>query len=63
MTFHCKNYDINNDRCKKLKGECVPGRKGCVLEGRVVVSEELEAKIREIDASLSRALRGAGDKS
>ena len=54
MTFHCKNYDINKDRCKKLKGECVPGRKGCVLEGRVVVSEELAEKIKELDSKLVR---------
>lgn len=57
MTFHCKNYDINNDKCKKLKGECVPGRKGCVLEGRVVVSEELEAKIKALDNKISRTTR------
>jgi hypothetical protein len=50
MTFHCKNYDIEKDLCRKLKGECVPARKGCVLEGRMVVSEELEAKIREVNA-------------
>jgi len=49
MTFHCKNYDIEADTCKKLKGECVPARKGCVLEGRMVVSEELEEKIRKIN--------------
>jgi hypothetical protein len=54
MTFHCKNYEINKDKCKRLKGECVPVRKGCVLEGRVVVSEELEEKIRELDGRLSR---------
>jgi hypothetical protein len=52
MTFHCKNYDINQDACKKLKGECVPGRRGCVLEGRVAVSEELAERIREIDGRL-----------
>lgn len=57
MTFHCKNYDINEDRCKKLKGECVPGRKGCVLEGRVAVSEELERKIKELDAPKRRLTR------
>ena len=50
MTFHCKNYDIEQDSCKRLDGECVPARKGCVLEGRMVVSEELEAKIKEVDA-------------
>lgn len=58
MTFHCKNYDINEDKCRMLKGECVPGRKGCVLEGRVALSEELEAKIRELDKeSAGRAAR------
>ena len=54
MTFHCKNYDINGDSCKKLKGECLPGRKGCVLEGRVALSEELEEKIKKLEESLKR---------
>lgn len=54
MTFHCKNYDIENDQCNKLKGECVPARKGCVLEGRMAVSEELEEKIRKINKETAR---------
>ena len=54
MTFHCKNYDIENDKCNKLKGECVPARKGCVLEGRMVVSDELAEKIRSIDQQTAR---------
>jgi hypothetical protein len=54
MTFRCKNYDIENDKCKKLKGDCVPARKGCVLEGRMVVSEELADKIKKIDAETAR---------
>ncbi|MDD5759400.1 MAG: hypothetical protein PHI06_09990 [Desulfobulbaceae bacterium] len=45
MTFHCKNFDINADRCNKLKGECIPGRRGCVLEGKVKLSEELQKKV------------------
>lgn len=52
MTFHCQNYDINADACKKLKGECLPGRKGCVLEGRVAISEELEQKIKELERKM-----------
>jgi len=52
MTFHCKNYDINADACKKLKGECLPGRRGCVLEGRVAISEELAEKIRLLEEKL-----------
>ncbi len=55
MTFHCKNYDINADACKKLKGECLPGRKGCVLEGRFALSEELEEKIAHLEEKMKRA--------
>lgn len=54
MTFHCKNYDIAADRCKKLSGECVPSRKGCVLEGRMVVSDELAIRIRQINEETAR---------
>ncbi|WP_417909762.1 hypothetical protein [Candidatus Electronema sp. PJ] len=54
MTFHCQNYDIAADRCKRLSGECVPARKGCVLEGRMVVSEELAERIRRINEETTR---------
>ena len=53
MTFHCKNYDIVKDKCKRLHGECAPGRRGCVVEGRVALSEELEEKIKALDGTLS----------
>jgi hypothetical protein len=55
MTFHCQNYDINKDACKRLKGECIPGRRGCVLEGRVAVSEELAARIMAVDGRMPTA--------
>ena len=54
MTFHCKNYDIAANSCKRLSGECVPARKGCVLEGRMVVSEELAERIRVINEETAR---------
>ncbi len=50
MTFYCKNLEINTDQCKKLKGDCIMGRPGCVLEGRVALSEELEKKIAKLEA-------------
>jgi len=56
MTFHCKNYDIVEDKCKRLHGECVPGRRGCVVEGRVALSEELEAKVKALDKNVSQEL-------
>jgi len=49
MTFSCKNFDFNSDNCMKLKSECIPGRPGCVLEGRVVVSEAIEKKLKELE--------------
>ena len=61
MTFHCKNYDINNDACRRLKGECIPGRRGCVLEGRVALSEELEERIRRLDNRGRTSGRAADD--
>lgn len=48
MTFSCKNYDLDGDRCNKLKSECIPGRPGCVLEGKVKVSKELARKIEKL---------------
>jgi len=48
MTFACKNYDYNTDQCQKLKSACIPGRPGCVLEGRVALSEELAARIKKL---------------
>ena len=61
MTFHCQNYDIAADRCKRLSGECVPARKGCVLEGRMVVSDELAERIRRINEETTR--RGLKDSA
>jgi len=49
MTFSCKNHDFDTDICKKLKSRCIMGRKGCVLEGRVALSEETERLIKELE--------------
>jgi len=49
MSFSCKNYNYDTDNCLKLKAACIPGRRGCVLEGRVKVSEELARRLAEID--------------
>ena len=49
MSFSCKNYDYNDDKCLMLKQECIPGRPGCVLEGRVTLSEALTERIKELE--------------
>ena len=53
MTFACKNYDLATDGCQRLKAACIPGRRGCVLEGRVKVSEELAARIKALENQTS----------
>ena len=49
MTFSCKNYLYDTDSCKKLKSECIPGRPGCVLEGKIALSEDLQKRIDELE--------------
>ena len=48
MTFSCKNFDFNLDNCRKLKTDCIPGRPGCVLEGKVKFSEEIHNRLDEL---------------
>ena len=62
MTFHCKNYDLEKGKCKRLFGECVPARKGCVLEGRIAVSEELAERIRRINEETLQDSRKKSNK-
>ena len=49
MTFSCKNFDFNTNDCLKLKTDCIIGRPGCILEGRVVLSEEIEKKLKDLE--------------
>ncbi len=49
MTFYCKNFEIGTDQCTKLHSECIPGRPGCVLEGRVAISDELQRRIDQLE--------------
>lgn len=49
MTFACKNHDFDTDTCNHLKGECIAGRRGCVLEGKVNLSEPIKKKLAELE--------------
>jgi len=50
MTFSCKNFDFNAENCMKLNSDCIPGRPGCVLEGKVKFSEDIEKKLKDLEA-------------
>ena len=49
MTFSCKNFDLNDENCLKLNSECIPGRPGCVLVGKVKFSDEIEKRLQELE--------------
>jgi hypothetical protein len=49
MTFSCKNFDFNTEECLKLKTDCIMGRPGCLLEGKVAFSEELLDKLKTLE--------------
>ena len=60
MTFSCKHHDFETDICKKLKGRCIMGRPGCVLEGRVALSEEAERLLAELAAEKKKKRKKKG---
>ena len=57
MTFSCKNFDFNTDSCSKLNTECVPGRSGCVLEGKVKFAENITARLEELEEERAERMK------
>jgi hypothetical protein len=49
MTFACKNHEFDTDMCRKLNSDCIMGRKGCVLEGKVTLTEDTKQRLQEIE--------------
>ncbi len=60
MTFSCKNHDFDTDMCKKLKAECIMGRPGCVLEGKVSLSEDIINRLNELEKESKTRKRRKG---
>ena len=58
MTFSCKYFDFNTENCLKLKTDCIMGRPGCVLEGRMVFSEEIEKKLNDLENKTKERKKG-----
>jgi hypothetical protein len=46
MSFSCPHFDLNRDHCLRLKTDCVPGRRGCVLDGSTF-AVPIEQRLRE----------------
>jgi hypothetical protein len=47
MSFSCPHFCPDADHCLRLKTDCVPGRRGCVLEGKTVFAVPVEERLRE----------------
>ena len=47
MSFSCPHFRLEDDHCLRLKTDCVPGRRGCVLAGKTVFATPVEQRIRE----------------
>lgn len=45
-SFTCQHLDVKDDRCLRLKTDCVPGRKGCVLAGKTKFAIPAEERVR-----------------
>jgi hypothetical protein len=46
-SFTYPHYDAAKDGCLRLKTDCVPGRRGCVLRGKSVFAFAAEERVRE----------------
>ena len=57
MTFSCKNFDFDVENCRKLKTDCIPGRPGCVLEGKVKFSEDINNRLKDLEEEKTRRKR------
>ncbi len=60
MSFACPHFDLENDFCRRLNTDCVPGRRGCVLGSGAVFAVPAEERVRlkeeEKHAALLRGL-------
>lgn len=54
MSFSCPHFRQDDDFCLRLKTDCVPGRRGCVLEGKTVFAVPAEERVREKEAEKRR---------
>ena len=57
MTFSCKNHDFDTDTCRKLKGECIQGRPGCLLEGKFKLTKATQERIDKMELERKERLK------
>jgi hypothetical protein len=50
VSFACPHFCPDDESCVRLKTDCVPGRRGCVLEGKSVFAVPAEKRVRLLEA-------------
>jgi hypothetical protein len=46
MSFSCPHFRPDDEHCLRLKTDCVPGRRGCVLPASTVYAVPAEERVR-----------------
>lgn len=50
-SFSCPHIEFEKNYCFRLKVDCVPGRKGCVLNKKFVFAIPAEERIKKLKNS------------
>lgn len=46
MSFSCPHFRPDDEHCLRLKTDCIPGRRGCVLPASTVFAVPAEERVR-----------------
>ncbi|HYD83062.1 MAG TPA: hypothetical protein VEA63_03395 [Opitutus sp.] len=57
MSFSCPFYVPDGDYCLRLKTDCVPGRRGCVLPANTQYAVPAEVRVRAKEEEKRQANR------
>ena len=57
VSFSCPHFRPEDEHCLRLKTDCVPGRRGCVLEGKSTFAVPAEERVRAKEEEKRRAER------
>ncbi len=62
-SWSCPHFDEQAEYCRRLKTDCVPGRKGCVLPKNLRFAVPPEQRVAELEARRSRKPKRESEQS
>jgi hypothetical protein len=48
-SWSCPHLDEKSDYCRRLKTDCVPGRRGCILPANMTFAVPPEERIKRLE--------------